>query len=158
MLELPAAAMRAGRTRTQLERRGIRFETDAYIVDEHLIWGATARILETCCSSASPTAPLRADLHGHAHEVAPLRPRAVVVLDALAAEQLVQHEPRVRRALADAAVRDDLLAVQHALAPPYSSRQFLRRLERAVVAARPAPTGSRPRPGCARARCAPSCS
>jgi hypothetical protein len=29
-----------------MQRRGISFETDAYIVDEHLIWGATARILE----------------------------------------------------------------------------------------------------------------
>ncbi len=29
-----------------MERRGISFETDAYIVDEHLIWGATARIVE----------------------------------------------------------------------------------------------------------------
>ena len=29
-----------------MERRGIEFETDAYVVDEHLIWGATARILE----------------------------------------------------------------------------------------------------------------
>ena len=29
-----------------MERRGISFETDAYIVDEHLIWGATARIID----------------------------------------------------------------------------------------------------------------
>ena len=29
-----------------MERRGITFETDAYVVGEHLIWGATARILE----------------------------------------------------------------------------------------------------------------
>jgi 8-oxo-dGTP pyrophosphatase MutT (NUDIX family) len=46
VLELPLAVLRAGRTRTRMERRGISFETDAYIVDEHLIWGATARILE----------------------------------------------------------------------------------------------------------------
>jgi 8-oxo-dGTP pyrophosphatase MutT (NUDIX family) len=46
VLELPLEALRAGRTRTRMERRGITFETDAYIVDEHLIWGATARILE----------------------------------------------------------------------------------------------------------------
>ena len=46
MLELPLEALRAGRTRTRMERRGITFETDAYVVDEHLIWGATARILE----------------------------------------------------------------------------------------------------------------
>jgi 8-oxo-dGTP pyrophosphatase MutT (NUDIX family) len=46
VLELPLQALRAGRTRTRMERRGITFETDAYVVDEHLIWGATARILE----------------------------------------------------------------------------------------------------------------
>jgi len=47
VIELPLAAVRAGRTRTEIERRGIRFETDAYVVDEHLIWGATARIIQT---------------------------------------------------------------------------------------------------------------
>jgi 8-oxo-dGTP pyrophosphatase MutT (NUDIX family) len=46
VLELPLEAVRAGRTRSRLERRGISFETDAYVVDEHLIWGATARILQ----------------------------------------------------------------------------------------------------------------
>ena len=46
VLELPLQAVRDGRTRTRLERRGITFETDAYVVGEHLIWGATARILQ----------------------------------------------------------------------------------------------------------------
>ena len=46
VLELPLRALRASRTRTKMERRGISFETDAYILDDHLIWGATARILE----------------------------------------------------------------------------------------------------------------
>ena len=46
VLELPLRALREGRTRTRMQRRGIEFETDAYVVDEHLIWGATARILE----------------------------------------------------------------------------------------------------------------
>jgi 8-oxo-dGTP pyrophosphatase MutT (NUDIX family) len=46
VLELPLDAIRNGRTRAQLQRRGITFETDAYVVDDHLIWGATARILE----------------------------------------------------------------------------------------------------------------
>jgi 8-oxo-dGTP pyrophosphatase MutT (NUDIX family) len=46
VLELPLRALREGRTRTRMERRGITFETDAYIVGEHLIWGATARILD----------------------------------------------------------------------------------------------------------------
>lgn len=47
VLELPLDALRSGRTRTRMERRGISFETDAYVVDDHLIWGATARILES---------------------------------------------------------------------------------------------------------------
>ena len=46
VLELPVDALRAGRTRTRMERRGISFETDAYVVEDHLIWGATARIIE----------------------------------------------------------------------------------------------------------------
>jgi 8-oxo-dGTP pyrophosphatase MutT (NUDIX family) len=46
VLELPVKALQASRTQTRLERRGISFETDAYILGEHLIWGATARILE----------------------------------------------------------------------------------------------------------------
>jgi hypothetical protein len=51
VLELPLEALRAGRTRTSMERRGISFETDAYVVDEHLIWGATARIVEQLLES-----------------------------------------------------------------------------------------------------------
>ncbi len=46
VFELPLDALRAGRTRTRMERRGITFETDVYVVDENLIWGATARIVE----------------------------------------------------------------------------------------------------------------
>ncbi len=46
VLELPLRVLRESRTRTQIERRGISFETDAYIVDDQVIWGATARILE----------------------------------------------------------------------------------------------------------------
>ena len=46
VLELPLGALREGRTRTRMERRGVSFETDAYIVGENLIWGATARILD----------------------------------------------------------------------------------------------------------------
>ena len=46
VLELGLAEVRASRTRTEMTRRGFTFETDAYIVGEHLIWGATARIIE----------------------------------------------------------------------------------------------------------------
>jgi 8-oxo-dGTP pyrophosphatase MutT (NUDIX family) len=46
VLELPVGALRSGRTRRRLERRGISFETDVYVVEDNVIWGATARILE----------------------------------------------------------------------------------------------------------------
>jgi 8-oxo-dGTP pyrophosphatase MutT (NUDIX family) len=46
VLELPLHALRESRTRTRMQRRGISFETDAYVLEDHLIWGATARILE----------------------------------------------------------------------------------------------------------------
>jgi 8-oxo-dGTP pyrophosphatase MutT (NUDIX family) len=54
VLELPLAALREGKTRTRLERRGISFETDAYVIDGHLIWGATARILENALELMIP--------------------------------------------------------------------------------------------------------
>jgi 8-oxo-dGTP pyrophosphatase MutT (NUDIX family) len=47
VLEVSLRALQDGRTRTRMERRGISFETDAFVVDEHLIWGATARILDS---------------------------------------------------------------------------------------------------------------
>ncbi len=46
VLEPSLREVRAGRTRTRLERRGIAFETDAYVFGGELVWGATARILE----------------------------------------------------------------------------------------------------------------
>ncbi len=45
VLELPLGDLQDSKTRTKLERRGISFETDAFILDGHLIWGATYRIL-----------------------------------------------------------------------------------------------------------------
>jgi 8-oxo-dGTP pyrophosphatase MutT (NUDIX family) len=54
VLELRLSDVRAGRTLTQIERRGFTFETDAYIVDEHLVWGATARILEHLLERLAP--------------------------------------------------------------------------------------------------------
>src|SRR4029077_14903364 len=57
VLELPLEALRAGRTRPRLERRGISFETDAYVVDDHLIWGATARIIAELLERGRHDAP-----------------------------------------------------------------------------------------------------
>ncbi len=45
ILEPPLAALLAGYSRRRLIRRGIPIRTDTYIVDETLVWGATARIL-----------------------------------------------------------------------------------------------------------------
>lgn len=46
VIEPPLQAVRASRSRVTLERRGITFETDAYTLDGHVIWGATARIIQ----------------------------------------------------------------------------------------------------------------
>lgn len=46
VLELPLETVQAARTKTTIERRGMTFETDAYVIEDHVIWGATARIIE----------------------------------------------------------------------------------------------------------------
>jgi len=45
VLEFPLAALRSGHARRRLLRGGVPFRTDAYVVGDHLIWGATARML-----------------------------------------------------------------------------------------------------------------
>ena len=45
VLELSLEALRAGARRERLIRRGVPFRTDVYVVGDHLIWGATARIV-----------------------------------------------------------------------------------------------------------------
>jgi 8-oxo-dGTP pyrophosphatase MutT (NUDIX family) len=45
VLELGLDDLRDGYRRERLERRGMPVRTDVYVVDDHLIWGATARIL-----------------------------------------------------------------------------------------------------------------
>jgi 8-oxo-dGTP pyrophosphatase MutT (NUDIX family) len=45
VLELSFDELRAGAARRRLVRRGIPFRTDTYVVGDHLVWGATARIL-----------------------------------------------------------------------------------------------------------------
>jgi 8-oxo-dGTP pyrophosphatase MutT (NUDIX family) len=46
VLEPSLAEVRAARGRTTVERRGFAFETDAYLFDGQVVWGATARIIE----------------------------------------------------------------------------------------------------------------
>jgi len=45
VLELSLRELREGYAKRRLVRRGIPIRTDTYLVGEHLIWGATARIL-----------------------------------------------------------------------------------------------------------------
>jgi 8-oxo-dGTP pyrophosphatase MutT (NUDIX family) len=45
VIELPLPALRAGYARRRISRRGVPIRTDTYVVGDHLIWGATARIL-----------------------------------------------------------------------------------------------------------------
>jgi 8-oxo-dGTP pyrophosphatase MutT (NUDIX family) len=45
VLELPLRALLDGYGRRRLVRRGLPIRTDTYVVGDHLIWGATARIL-----------------------------------------------------------------------------------------------------------------
>jgi 8-oxo-dGTP pyrophosphatase MutT (NUDIX family) len=45
VLELRLDDLRDGYGRRRLVRRGVPFRTDTYVVDGHLVWGATARML-----------------------------------------------------------------------------------------------------------------
>src|SRR5207237_7418006 len=52
---------------------------------------------------------------GRANEIAPFRPGAVVVAHLVEAQQILEHEPGVRAALADAAVSNDFILAVNAL-------------------------------------------
>ncbi len=45
VLEFTVPALRAAYGRRRMTRRGIPFRTDTYVMGDHLIWGATARML-----------------------------------------------------------------------------------------------------------------
>lgn len=45
VLELDLAALQAGYERRRLVRRGVPFTTDAYVVGDDVVWGATGRML-----------------------------------------------------------------------------------------------------------------
>lgn len=60
VLEPTLREVRDGRTRTHMERRGFSFETDAYVFDSELVWGATARILEHLLERIAPLLDRRA--------------------------------------------------------------------------------------------------
>lgn len=54
VLELSLDDLRRSRGRMQLTRRGFTFETDTYELSGHLIWGATARILDDLIARLAP--------------------------------------------------------------------------------------------------------
>jgi 8-oxo-dGTP pyrophosphatase MutT (NUDIX family) len=54
VLELPLRELRDGYKRRRLIRRGIPILSDTYTVGEHLIWGATARILSDLLDRIEP--------------------------------------------------------------------------------------------------------
>lgn len=54
VLELSLAELRRGYGRRRLIRRGVPIRTDTYLVGEHLIWGATARIVTDLLERIGP--------------------------------------------------------------------------------------------------------
>ena len=54
VLEPSLGQLREARTRAELKRRGITFQTDAYVLDGEIVWGATARILENLLGRLEP--------------------------------------------------------------------------------------------------------
>jgi 8-oxo-dGTP pyrophosphatase MutT (NUDIX family) len=54
VLELPLGELRDGYVRQRLIRRGLPIRTDTYVVGDHLIWGATARILSDLFDRITP--------------------------------------------------------------------------------------------------------
>src|SRR5262249_52073682 len=103
---------------TGAQPRATDLRTGCWIIETFLTWGSgrpSGRLLDRDVDHASPFGP-----------------RPVVIADAIVPEQFMQHEPRVRRALADAAVRDDVLVGRHALAGVMGT-QVLGALEGAVL-------------------------
>lgn len=60
VLEPRLSQLRAARGRTAIERRGFVFETDAYLFDGQVVWGATARIVAELLSRIPPLLDRRA--------------------------------------------------------------------------------------------------
>ena len=54
MLELSLWDLRDGYVRQRLIRRGLPIRTDTYVVGDHLIWGATARMLSDLFDRIGP--------------------------------------------------------------------------------------------------------
>src|ERR1700757_5101174 len=85
----------------------------------------------TSATNSSPVPSSRAQPGAEGRAV--LGPRTVVVLHIGLAQDLVQHEPGVRRALADPAVRDRVLAEVDARLVPVQGRELVVGLEGAIL-------------------------
>lgn len=57
VIDVPLSDVAAGYGRRRLVRRGAALRTDAYTVGEHMIWGATARIVSDLLSRIGPCSP-----------------------------------------------------------------------------------------------------
>src|SRR5579875_3547298 len=57
VIDLPLPAVAAGYGRRRLVRRGAAIHTDTYVADEHMIWGATARIVSDLLDRAGELVP-----------------------------------------------------------------------------------------------------
>jgi 8-oxo-dGTP pyrophosphatase MutT (NUDIX family) len=64
VIELPLRALLAGYGRRRLVRRGLPIRTDTYVVGEHLIWGATARMLADLFDRVRPLLAAQTDDEG----------------------------------------------------------------------------------------------
>src|SRR5581483_7113450 len=94
------------------------------------VWLTLRAEWSTVCNPAAAISSLLLDRHSD--RAAPFGPRTVVVADVGVTQELVEHEPRVRGPLADAAVRDDLAVRRDAL-PAVDLLQLVVALERAVL-------------------------
>jgi 8-oxo-dGTP pyrophosphatase MutT (NUDIX family) len=54
VLEFSLRELRTGYGRRRLVRRGVPFRTDVYVVGDHLIWGATARMVSDLLERVAP--------------------------------------------------------------------------------------------------------
>src|SRR5271170_4566122 len=71
-------------------------------------------------------------LNRRADQIPPLRPRSVVILHPVVTQQILQHEPGMRTALADAAIGDHFIVARDSLAL-IELLQGVGRLEGAVL-------------------------
>jgi 8-oxo-dGTP pyrophosphatase MutT (NUDIX family) len=62
VIEFSLADLLGGYGRRRLVRRGLPIRTDTYVVGDHLIWGATARILADLFDRISPMLPAEHNL------------------------------------------------------------------------------------------------